>query len=220
MDSSGAALYAYFWQSLLEESLKVRIPRSLWNSETALDSNSRLMNTMYALLQDPQHPFWDNPTTLDIRETRDDILVRAFEKALANGIKAQGKDIDKWRWGAIHTAVFRNQTFGKSGIGPIEAIFNRGPVPVNGGFQQVNSTDWKPNEPFTVHSVSSMRQIMDLSNLASTLAMHTTGQSGHAGNRHYADMIDPWRKVLYHPSWWERASLEAWGAERLTIIPK
>ena len=220
MDSAGAALYAYFWQSLLEESLKVRIPRSLWNPDTALDSNSRLLNTMYQLLQDPQHSFWDNPTTLDVRETRDEVLVSAFEKALAKGIKALGKDVGKWRWGKIHTAVFKNQTFGKSGIGPIEAIFNRGPVPVNGGFQQVNSTDWKPNTPFTVSWVSSMRQIIDLSNLSATLSMHTTGQSGHAGNRHYADMIDPWRKVLYHPIWWERPSLEAWGAEKLTIIPK
>jgi penicillin G amidase len=219
-ESSGAALYGYFWQALLEEIFKNRLPAPLWSTETALDSNSRLLNTVEELLGDPTNPWWDNPKTFNVKETRDLVLQSAFQKALAKGTKAQGKDVTRWSWGKAHTAVFRNQTFGKSGIGLIERLFNRGPVGVSGGFQQVSSTDWKADKPFDVNAVSSMRQIVDLASLAGSLAMHTTGQSGHAGNRHYDDMIEPWRKVLYHPTYWDRATLESSGVEKLVLQPK
>jgi penicillin amidase len=219
-NSAGAALYAYFWQSLLEQAFKNRLPRSLWNPDTGLESPSRLMNTAYELMKSPQSPFWDNPTTLDVHETRDDVLKTAFHKGLSKGIKAQGKELRKWRWGTQHTAVFRNQTFGKSGIRLIERIFNRGPVPVDGGFQQVCSSDWTANAPYGVTWVSSMRMIVDLSNLGSTLAVHTTGQSGHAGNRHYADMIRLWSNRGYHPTYEDRAALEASRVEKLSLTPK
>jgi penicillin G amidase len=219
-DSAGAALYAYFWQALLEEVVKNRVPASLWSSDAVLDSNSRLLNTMEELLGNPTNAWWDDPKTLDIKEKRDDVLQAAFEKALKAGTKAMGKDVRAWRWGKVHTAVFRNQTLGKSGIRPIERIFNRGPVAVSGGFQQVSSTDWKPNEPFGTYAVSSMRQIVDLADLGRSLSMHTTGQSGHAGNRHYADMIDPWRNIRYHSTYWDRSTLERSGVERLVLQPR
>jgi penicillin amidase len=218
--SAGAALFSYFWLALVEETFKDKIPQSLWNPDGVFDSNSRFMNTVYRILKDPQDPFWDRTATLDRRETRDDILQASLSKAVKLGTKAQGKDLRAWRWGREHTAVFRNQSFGKSGISLIERIFNRGPVPVSGGFQQVVSSDWKINAPFTVYAISSMRQIIDLGNLAGSLMMNATGQSGHPGNRHYDDMIDPWSKVRYHPTFWDRTALEKAGFQRLTLQPK
>ena len=219
-ESNGAAIYAYFWQSLIEEVFKDKLPGSLWNPETGLESNSRLMNTIFLMLKDPAHPLWDRASTLDVKETRDDILVRAFAKAVTRGTKAQGNDLRKWRWGKAHTAVFRNLTLGKSGIGLIERIFNRGPLPVAGGFQQVFSTDWKPSAPFDVYAVSSMRQIIDLSDLSASVVINTTGESGHAGNRHYDDMIDAWSKVRYHATWWDQAALASSRPDRLVLSPR
>ncbi len=220
MESTGAAVYACFWQSLLEEIFKDKFAAALWNPDTGLDSNSRLMNTVYILLKNPAHPLWDRMSTPDVKESRDDILVRAFEAAVKRGTKAQGKDMRKWRWGKAHTAVFRNLTLGKSGIGLIERIFNRGPLPVGGGFQQVFSTDWKPNAPFDVYAISSMRQVIDLSNLSGSVVINATGQSGHAGNRHYDDQIDSWSKVRYHPTWWDEAALVSSRPDRLVLNPR
>jgi penicillin amidase len=93
-------------------------------------------------------------------------------------------------------------------------------VAVSGGFQQVSSTDWKADAPFVTYSVSSMRQIVDLADLGRSLSIHTTGQSGHAGNRHYADMIDPWRNMQYHSTYWDRSALERSGVERLVLRPR
>ena len=77
----------------------------------------------------------------------------------------------------MHTALFRNQSFGESGIRPVERIFNRGPVPVGGGMQQVVSSDWVPDKPFDAHVISSMRQIVDLSDLSATQVMNATGRA-------------------------------------------
>ncbi len=219
-ESTGAAVYAYFWQSLIEEIFKDKLPGGLWNPDTALESNSRLMNTVFLMLKNPTHPLWDRTTTLDVKETRDDILVRAFESAVKRGSKAQGNDTRKWRWGRAHTAVFRNLTFGKSGIRLIERIFNRGPFPVGGGFQQVYMTDWKPTAPFDVYAISSMRQIIDLSDLSASVVINATGQSGHTGNRHYDDMIDAWSKVRYHATWWDQAALISSRPDRLVLSPR
>jgi penicillin G amidase len=218
-ESAGAAVYSRFWVSLVEAIFKDKIPRSLWNPETAFDDNSRLMDVVLRLLKEPRHVFWDDRRTPDKRETRDDILVSALAAAARKGTKVQGKDLTRWRWGRDHTAVFRNQTLGKSGIGLVERMFNRGPVPVGGGFQQVFCTDWKFGEAFRVRSVSSLRHLVDLSDLASSLAMNTTGQSGHPGSRHYADMIGSWSTVRYHPTFWDRSALDSSGPDLLVLKP-
>ncbi|HVO38068.1 MAG TPA: penicillin acylase family protein [Spirochaetia bacterium] len=219
-ESSGAAVWAYFWQALLEVCFKDRFPRALWTPEALLEDNSRLMNTMSILLKNPRDPLWDRQTTAGTRETRDDVLALALEKGTRAGTKAQGTDMNRWRWGKVHTAVFRNQTFGKSGIAPLERIFNRGPFSVGGGFQQVSSTDWRPSDPFAVSAVSSMRQVVDLADLRNSVAIHTTGQSGHAGSRHYDDMIDPWRSLRYHPTYWDFEALAASRPETLKLVPR
>jgi penicillin amidase len=219
-ESAGAALYGRFWQALVEETFKDQVPRSLWNPEAFFESNSRLLDAMFRLMKEPRHPFWDNVWTPDVRETRDDVLASALQKAVAKGTKSQGRRLEAWRWGRDHTAVFRNQSLGKSGIGPIERIFNRGPFPVPGGIQQVFCTDWKISAPFGVSSVSSLRHIVDFADPSSSLAANTTGQSGHPGSRHYADMIEDWRRVRYHPTFWDPASLAASRPERLLLSPK
>jgi penicillin amidase len=218
--SAGAAVFGYFWQALVELVYKEKFPAAMWNADVLLDDNSRLMNSVTELLEDPRAPFWDRPRTDEVRETRDEILGMALQRGMKAGIRALGKDPGLWRWGKVHTALFRNQTFGKSGISLVEKIFNRGPVPVGGGMQQVVSSDWRPDKPFEANLISSMRQIVDLSSLSSSVFMNATGQSGHVGAGHYSDMIAPWRLVKYHPSFWDETDLRKAGVERLVLQPQ
>ena len=217
--SAGAAVYGYFWQALLEEVFKKKVAASLWSTDTMLEDNSRLMNTVAELLPDPTAPFWDNPNTLAVRETRDDVLARALQNGMKAGIKRLGNDLGRWKWGTVHTALFPSQTFGQSGIKPVERIFNRGPVPVGGGMQQVASSDWNPEKPFQTRGISSMRMVVDLSDFGASAVMNATGQSGHVGNGHYSDMIRPWSLVRYHAVYWDDAALRKSGVQRLVLRP-
>ena len=152
-------------------------------------------------------------------ETRDEILLRALEGAVEELTETLGRDMARWRWGDLHTATFENQSLGQSGIGPIEAIFNRGPVSVDGSIATVNNTGYSMNNPYEVRTVPSFRQIVDLGDLGRSVSMHTTGQSGHPFHTHYDDMIDPWRNIEYHPMLWNRQLIEVVADSHLTLTP-
>ncbi len=214
MDSPEAVLYAWFWIKLVEETFKDQYPQSSWPPRL----NGRFQNAFYYLLRDPDNSLWDDLRTPGRRESRDDILARAFRKGYRAAVERLGEKIDAWRWEEVHTAEFRNRTFGQSGIAPIERIFNRGPIGVRGGNTQVSVAMWKLEEPFEVFHIASQRAIYDLGNLGATLMIHPTGQSGHATNRHYDDYIEPWRRIEYHPSLWERGAVEK-ASRRLLLTP-
>jgi penicillin G amidase len=152
-------------------------------------------------------------------EIRDQIFTRAFAAAVAELESAQGKNPERWNWGDLHTVTFENQSLGQSGIAPIDALFNRGPFRTSGGSEIVNATGWDAVKPYQVESIPSQRMIVDLSDLSKSLAIHPTGQSGHAYHRHYIDMADLWRQVQYHPMLWERAQVEVVAEGHLRLVP-
>jgi penicillin amidase len=180
VESSEAALYGFFFLELIGETFEDQYPYERW-TET---SHSRMQNAFYYLLEDPENVWWDDARTPDVRENRDDILIRAFKKGLRAGIERLGEKIEKWKWGDVHNIEFRNATLGESGIKLIENIFNRGPVPVSGGDTTVLTTHWSKEEPFAILSSVASRVIIDLGDLAAGLMMYAPGQSGHAGHRH------------------------------------
>ena len=211
-NSAGAAIFEVFWRSLLQNTFSDDLPEAFWP-----EGGSRWNEVMRNLTTDSG--WWDNAATADAVETRDDILKLSFSQAVEELSKAQGKDPSAWQWGAVHTATFRNQTLGESGIGLIENLFNRGPFAVNGGEALVNATGWTASEGFEVDWLPSMRMIVDLSDLNASLSVHTTGESGHAYHPHYDDMIPLWRDIAYYPMWWERASVEGDAESHLVIEP-
>jgi penicillin amidase len=61
--------------------------------------------------------------------------------------------------------------------------------------------------------------IVDLNDLNQTLAIHTTGQSGHPFNSHYIDMAERWRNIQYNPMLWDRSRVEANAEATLVLSP-
>ena len=60
---------------------------------------------------------------------------------------------------------------------------------------------------------------MDLGKFDHSQAIHSTGQSGHAFNRHYTDMIEPWRNIQYHSMLWEDDKIDKTNQSMLLLIP-
>ncbi|MDQ2997346.1 MAG: penicillin acylase family protein, partial [Chloroflexota bacterium] len=99
-------------------------------------------------------------------------------------------------------------------------LLNRGPFPIGGDSDTVrmgHSPRQFAGQPFYV--APSYRQICDLSNWDLSLSIHPVGQSGQPGSKHYADLINAWRTMQYHPMAWSRARVEDVTAERLTLEP-
>lgn len=205
-------MFEAFWTHLLP---------ALWDElpeDLQFKGGSYPMVLVRDLLARPEDVWWDDGRTADV-ETRDDILGRALAEGVAWLEEQLGDDMDDWRWGDIHYATFENQSLGQSGIGPIDAMFNRGPIPASGGTSIVNATSWSTDEPAIVQGVPSERMILDLSDWERSQSMHTTGQSGHPFHEHYGDMIMSWRDIELHPMHWERAVVEADAEGILRLEP-
>ncbi|MBI5934095.1 MAG: penicillin acylase family protein [Chloroflexi bacterium] len=215
-DSSSAVLFEAFWWNLLMNTFSDDLPE-----EYLPEGGSRWYIVMRNLIADPQSPWWDDQATADKVETRDDIFAKSFASAVECEVCIDkfGKDISQWKWGELHSATFRNQTLGKSGIGLVETLFNRGPFVTGGGEAIVNATGWTVGVSFEVDWLPSEREIVDLSDLDNSLALHTTGQSGHAYHPHYIDMAPLWATVKYYPMWWEQESVVADAEGHLRLVP-
>ena len=215
IDSPQAALYAQFWARLMHHLFMDQL-----GEDVQVRGGCREMWATFLLMEQPDNIWWDYIATEEVVETRDDILIRSFSEGYANTVAALGKNRDDWRWGELHTSYFINIPLGVSGIGLIEDMVNRGPFPTGGSSTTVNNTPWNAGaSDFSVKALPSLRMIIDLGDLSQSVAIHTTGQSGHPFSRHYDDMIDPWLNMEYNPMLWTREDIEAAAAKQLILHP-
>ena len=211
--SGAAALFEVFWRNLLQRIFSDDLPENMRPG-----GGSRWVEIVRLLMTKPQDPWWDDRNTTAI-ETRDQIFKAAFQNAFKELESRLGADTSKWKWGDLHTVTFRNSSYGSSGIKPLEWLFNRGPFATGGGSSVVNATSWDARETYEVTALPSMRMIVDLADFNRSLAIHTTGQSGHPFHPHYIDMAEPWSKVEYHPMLWDRSAVTANAEATMYLIP-
>jgi len=215
MDSPAAALFEVFWKNLMELTFMEELPEG-----TEPGGGSRWFEVFADLVQRPDDAWWDIPSTVPV-ENRDFIFSMAFSQAVSELKNKLGDDASEWAWGDLHTLELVNPSLGSTGIGLIDALFNRGGYKISGGTAIVNATGWSAtrDEPYAVRSLPSMRMIVDLNQLSDSLSIHTTGQSGHAYHEHYVDMTDPWRNIEYKGMLWDREQVEAEGSAYLELVP-
>jgi penicillin amidase len=211
-DSSAAAVYEAFWRHLLKNTFNDELPERYWPG-----GGDRWFEVMRNCSADSA--WWDDKSTGSVVETRDDIFKKSFSEGVAELEKLLGKDPSKWKWGDVHTANFHNGSLGESGVGPIEALFNRNGFPVSGGGSIVNATSWDATEGYQVTNLPSMRAIYDLSNFNHSVTVHTTGQSGHAYHPHYIDMANMWATFQYSPMLWDQQAIVAQAEGHLVLSP-
>ena len=123
-DSSAAAVFESFWSHLLSNTFDDDLPKKYWP-----DDSSQWNEVMRNLAKNPTDPFWDDKTTKNVVETRDDIIKKSWSEAVSELEGKYGSDMSKWSWGQMHTATFQNQTLGTTGIGLIDSLFNPRPLP-------------------------------------------------------------------------------------------
>jgi penicillin amidase len=187
------------------------------------------------LLDDPESPWWDDTTTADGVESAAEVVLAAMDTAGAE-LRAALGDPGSWTWGRLHTATFREQTIGVSGIGPLEWYMNAGPVAVPGAAGAVNNTYYRlsraypdPLDPefvplgidgvFTVTNMPSMRFLIDMSDLDGARIVAPPGQAGNPFEGHYADQIAPWRDGATLSLPFSREAIDAATVSTLTLTP-
>ncbi len=210
-DSAAAAYANVLWDELVQDLFSRRA------DPAPLAGQGRLFLVVDRLLDDPASPWW---TGNDLGATgRDEVLARAAVDAYDRLVALQGDNPARWNWGSLHAITLTSDTFGSSGIAPIEALFNRGPFPVGGGSSVVNATGWVLGEGFETITVPSMRMTVDLSDLDASRWNHLTGASGHAFHPNYADQFEAWQQKRQTPWPFTQSAVEAAAAHTLLLTP-
>ena len=188
------------------------------------------------LLADPASPWWDDTTTSDTTETRDDILAAALDEA-GRELRTAFGDPAKWTWGALHTARFAEATLGSSGIAPLEWYFDKGPYPASGAAGAVNNTYYRPSRAypdpddptyrpigidrvFEVTNLPSYRLSIDMGDLDGAQIVQTTGQSGNPFDRHYGDLIGLWLSGEAVPLPYSPSEVRDSAVQTLQLVPR
>ncbi|MFC6236710.1 penicillin acylase family protein [Longivirga aurantiaca] len=212
-DSAPAAYFNVFWKNLLTDVFMDELPE-----DEIIGGGDRWFTAVRDLWDSPDDAWWDDTRTPDVQESRDDAVRTALQEAQTELAGLQGGDPQGWRWGALHTLLVENQTFGTSGITPIEMLFNRGPVETSGGESIVNATGWTLPE-YTVDWVPSMRMVLDMSDLDRSTWVNLTGASGHAYHPNYVDQLDAWAAGDTFPFPFTKPAVEAAATDTLTLTP-
>lgn len=212
VDSAEAAYFAVFWRTLLD-CMFADLPEG-----TKPSGGDRWIAVVDRLLDEPDAAWW---TDADSGASgRDAVLGEALAGAWAEASDRMGDDPERWRWGKLHTLTLTNQSFGQSGIAPIEWLFNRGPYEVGGGSAIANAMSWDAQEGYEVRWVPSMRMVVDLADYDRSRWINLTGASGHAFHPHYADQTPEWQhgELIGWP--YSREAVADAARDTLTLRPE
>src|SRR5690606_34562407 len=75
-DSAAAAYFAAVWANLLHLTFADELPVSM-----APDGGARWLDVIRPLLESPDSPWWDDQTTVNLVESRDEMLGQALSAA-------------------------------------------------------------------------------------------------------------------------------------------
>lgn len=212
-DLPAPAIFAAFYRRLFYELFEDELGTDLAKAYRAKANVSAIM--IRAVTSRTESPWFDRQDTPEV-EGRDDILRSALEKGVGDLVGALGGESRSWTWGRLHTLEMQHP-LGKGGR-LLALYFNRGPFPMDGHTSTVNKAEFA-EEDFRVLHGPSMRQITDLSDIGSALAVLPGGQSGIPASPHYDDLLALWRKGEYHPFPMDRDAVDKLAEARLVLTP-
>ena len=213
-DSAAAAYFNVVCHNILKFTFRDELPQELWPA-----GGDRWYAVLTMLMKQTQNPWWDDVTTKDKIETRDDILLAAMINARKEITSLMARDTDQWQWGKLHKVRLQNPTLGSSGIKPIEDLFNRGDYQVGGGPAVVNAMAYDDRTGYAVTDGPTMRMLIDLGDLDASRWVNQSGVSGHAFNRHYDDQTELWANQQLWPFVSTRGAVEARTETRQELLP-
>ena len=185
-------------------------------SEAMLDNWYFWQEKLFKMVIENDSPWFDDTSTEQIEETRDDLFLRAGRKA-AMQLKAEmGDSPEKWAWGKIHTiehvSPIRREGFGKGLLGS-------GRIPVAGSSETLLRSYYGFNKPFDVIVSDSMRMVADLGDPDKILAVLPGGVSGRLFHPHTKDQVKPFisgEKIYW---WFSDEAIQAHTRSALLLKP-
>jgi penicillin amidase len=140
-------------------------------------------------------------------------LAQAAREAVARVRERLGRDVQAWRWDALHVAHWQH-VLSDATTAP---AFDVGPSPVDGGADTVRNTG--VSATFQATSGAEYRLVVDFAAPDRFWAVQNVGNSGQPGSHYYADQFPAWLAGEYHVVHLRRDAVEADKAGEVRIVP-
>ena len=159
---------------------------------------------------------WCDDVTTPKKETCEDAVTSALHDGVVELTRRLGGDLSRWRWDAVHSAVFPHQ--GLDAVALLRPLVSRS-MPNGGDWSSVNVGTVSTEHPFEQRSVPGYRQIIDLSPANNSRFIDDLGESGHLLSPHYDDFLPDWSAVKLRKMRTTRADIEAGAVGHLRLVP-
>ncbi|MEI6185993.1 MAG: penicillin acylase family protein [Dehalococcoidia bacterium] len=184
--SPAATLFNAFYKYMVQNTLENKIGAKL-TAELVQDYQMYIPDRLLTkIMKDNENAVFDDVTTANIRETRDDIIRKSMKDASAELSARLGQDPSKWEWGKVHQMTFKHP------LGSKLSFYNLSPIPTNGDDFTINAGAWDSKNPYAMDSGGVIRIVVDMSNLDNSTIMSPPGQSGLFSSPYYSDLAQTW----------------------------
>lgn len=189
--------------------------------ETALASllkTSVPKNSYHRFIASVSNPWWDDVTTKEKIESREEIVEQAALKSIALLKEACGEKPESWIWGKIHTLT---HTHALGTVKPLDKLFNVGPFVVDGGSEVINNLHYQLENSgyFHVDGGPALRKVTDFSDIENGITVSPTGQSGNVMSPHYNDQAGMFATGKTRKMMMNRDEIISQSKNRLLLIP-
>jgi penicillin amidase len=146
----------------------------------------------------------------------DPAVGRAFRATVAWLARKLGRNVSGWHWGRLHQLRLEHALSLRK---PLGVVFDVPAFGWGGDLETVRAGGSTPGAYRVTGPISAYRFIADCGDWDNSLACIPGGQSGHRGSPHYADQVDAWRRVAYHPLSFTRPAIARVQKHTLTLVP-
>lgn len=209
-DSTGPTIYHTLYLQILENTFKDELGDDLYKSYL---SHGNSVNTLDRFLLNDSG--WFDDVTTPAVETKEEIIVTAFKETVVDLKEELGSNVDKWKWGEIHTITY-DHPLGQNKV--LALFFNKGSYKMGGSSVTAGAASYSYSDPYEVTSSAPWRYGVDLGNMDGGLDILFGGSSGHPFSDNYDDQIDKWLDGEYKQMWFNDEDIKKAAGDRITII--
>ncbi|MEO2030991.1 MAG: penicillin acylase family protein [Planctomycetaceae bacterium] len=161
--------------------------------------------------------WFDDLSTIDVQETRGDMIRRAGRAALARWRPQLGADPQSWLWGHVHTVQFVNP-IRRSGFGSEQ--LGTAALPVDGSGETLYRGGYSFNDSCAVTFAAAVRMVVDFGDSEKVRAVMAGGSTGRTFHAHLKDQIDPYLSGEPKHWWFSDKAIEEHAKSRLRLVPQ
>ena len=214
MDSPAPLIFQAIYNRFVYLTLKDELGEEL--AKTLLDVQYYWQERLENMVLTGTSQWFDDITTPDKKESRDDLLRIAGKQAVQELSGNLGSNPRSWEWGEVHRIDFFSP-LGQKGL--LRKLLGKGPYPMAGSAETLYRARFLPSKEYSVDLSAALRMVVDLSDSDKIMAVMPCGVSGRQFRTHTTDQIEPYMNGDVRYWWFSDKMIKEHGRDVLNLVP-